>query len=193
MTQETKANGLAEEKRWSWWEDKIGGWTHPRKMLSWEWEWKAGILSFGRTMVLPLRVLTVKVEEKWSSGVGLCGERMVRPRRSGGPSSGERPDPVGEELRSWKDGTLSSMEAMMELRSAVRVRVLDLGLSGHLKDVPTSLEDSVNLKLVLSKAVVVSGMLLKPWERLRWVLEEEVEEEASCSLYLKVSWYLCFS
>lgn len=162
-------------------------------MLSWEWEWKAGILNFGSTMVFPLRVLTVKVEAKCSSGVGLCGDRMVRPRRSGGPRSGERLDPVGEELRSWKDGTLSSMEAMIELRSAVRVRVLERGLSGHRKEVPTSFEDSANLKLELSNAVVVSGMLLKPWLRLRWVLEAEEEEEASWSLYLKTSWCLCFS
>lgn len=63
-------------------------------MLSWECEWKAGILSLGRTMVFPFRVLTVKVEEKWSSGVGLWGERIVRPRLSGGPIRGVRPPPL---------------------------------------------------------------------------------------------------
>lgn len=107
-------------------------------------------------MVLPFLVLTVKVEEKWSSGVGLWGERMVRPRLSGGPNSGVRPLPLPLPTqpaeagtgRSWKEGTLSSMEAMIEFRSGVRVIirvVLERGLSGHRKEVPTNLpEDDVD-------------------------------------------------
>ena len=77
----------------------------------------------------------------------------------------------------------------MELRSGVLVRVLVRGLSGQRKDVPTSFEDSLILKLELSVVAEASGMLVMPWPTLQWMLEEE----ASCSLYLKVSWYLNFS
>ena len=73
--------------------------------------------SLGRTMVLPLRVLTVKVDVKCSSGHGLCGLRMVRPLEDGVVPPGLRPP------MSWKEGTFSSIEAISEFLSGVRVRV----------------------------------------------------------------------
>lgn len=84
------------------------------------------------------------------------------------------------------------MEAIMELRSGVRVivRDFDRGLSGQRKEVPTSFEDSEYLKFELSATlkVDVSGMLPIPW-----VMFLCVDVDPSWILNLKLSWYLNFS